>query len=435
MGLGKLGAPLAACLAAKGIPTIGVDSDARKVKAVSAGRAPVCEPRLQEMMRMGRGRLTATSDGEAAVMASSITFIVVPTPSGPGGRFSTKFVLPAARTIARALARKKGYHLVALTSTVMPGTTERELKPFLEAHSGKKCGRDFGLCYSPEFIALGSVVRDLCNPDFILLGESDPRAGRTLARVYRTLCDNHPRFARTNFVNAELAKLAVNTFVTAKISFANLLARLCERLPGADVDAVTAAVGMDSRIGSKYLKGAIGYGGPCFPRDNLALAALANAHRVPSILPRGTDTFNRGQVRWLAELVKSQLPRGKKVGILGLSYKPESDVTEESQGVFLAEQLAKDGVAVIAYDPIAMDNARRVLGRSIQWAGSAQECFRKSNVVVIATPWKEFRKIRLSSGGSPRSPKSIFDCWRMLRDSKKPAGLRYFPLGIGGLVP
>ncbi len=433
MGLGKLGAPLAACLAAKGIPTIGVDSDARKVKAVTAGRPPVCEPRLQEMMKRGRGRLTATSDGEAAVMASSITFIVVPTPSGPGGRFSTKFVLPAARIIARAMARKKEYHLVALTSTVMPGTTEKELKPLLEAHSGKKCGRDFGLCYSPEFIALGSVVRDLCNPDFVLIGESDLRAGRTLAQVYRKLCDNHPRFARTNFVNAELAKLAVNTFVTAKISFANLLARLCERLPGADVDAVTAAVGMDSRIGSKYLKGAIGYGGPCFPRDNLALAALAKAHRVPSILPRGTDAFNRRQVRWLAKLVKSHLPRGKKVGILGLSYKPESDVTEESQGVFLAEQLAQDGIAVIAYDPIAMDNARRVLGRSIQWARSAQECFRKSNVAVITTPWKEFREIHLSSG-TLRNPKSLFDCWRLLRDSKKPADLRYFPLGIGGLV-
>src|SRR5205823_507099 len=172
---------------------------------------------------------------------------------------------------------------------------------------------------------LGSVVRDMLKPDMILIGEFDQRCGDILEELYAGMCESEPHIQRMNFVNAELTKLSVNTFVTTKISYANMLAQVCETLPGADVDVVTSAIGCDSRIGNKYLKGALGYGGPCFPRDNVAFSALARANGVPALLAEATDQMNRRQVPRLAELILSRLPEGGTVGILGLAYKPDTD--------------------------------------------------------------------------------------------------------------
>src|SRR5579872_1702809 len=235
----------------------------------------------------------------------------------------------------------------------MPGSTGGTLLPALEAHSGKKCGLDFGLCYNPEFIALGSVIRDMLHPDMILIGESDPRSGALLEELYNGVCESNPRIQRMNYVNAELTKLSVNTYVTTKISYANMLAEICETLPGADVDVVTTAIGCDSRIGQKYLKGGLGYGGPCFPRDNVAFSALARANGAPALLAEATDALNKRQVPRLAALVMAHLPEGGTAGVLGLSYKPNTEVVEESQGLALAKYLAEHDVAVAVYDPAA----------------------------------------------------------------------------------
>ena len=284
IGLGKLGAPMAAVMAHKGHVVVGVDVNADYVAAIQQGHAPLKETGLEEMIQANRERLSATVNYEEAVLGTDATFIIVPTPSDPDGTFSLRNVMIAAEKIGAALRKKQGWHLVVLSSTVMPGSTGGKLLPALEAHSGKKCGEGFGLCYNPEFIALGSVIRDMLNPDMILIGESDERSGEILEKLYTGVCDSNPHIRRMNHVNAELTKISVNTFVTTKISYANMLAQVCETLPGADVDVVTSAIGCDSRIGQKYLKGALGYGGPCFPRDNLAFSALARAGPMPRIL-------------------------------------------------------------------------------------------------------------------------------------------------------
>src|SRR5580704_14058342 len=275
VGLGKLGAVLAAVMADRGHDVVGVDVNPAAVAALNEGRASVREPGLDDMIARNAGRLSATADFASAITRTEITFVVVPTPSGPDATFSLQFVLNCAEAIGRALAAKSSYHLVVISSTVMPGSTGGEVLPLIERVSGKRCGTDFGLCYNPEFIALGSVIRDMSTPDMILIGESDERAGRMLEDVYRTVCPNNPPVSRMNFVNAELTKISVNTFVTTKISYANMLAEICEQVPGADADVVSAAIGLDTRIGRKYLKGAFGYGGPCFPRDNKAFARFA----------------------------------------------------------------------------------------------------------------------------------------------------------------
>ena len=432
IGLGKLGAPFAAALAWKGFQTIGLDVDSAKVETLNRGIAPVYEPRLKDLIKSTKGFLKGTQDYEEAINQSEITFILVPTPSEEGGSFSLKYVLQAAQKIGEILRYKRDYHLVVLTSTVMPGSTEGKVRAVLQKYSRKKCGEGFGLCYNPEFVALGSVVHDLLNPDFILIGESDKGAGDKIEQLYRKFCENNPPVTRMNFVNAELTKLAVNSFVTTKISFANMLARFCERLSGADVDVVTAALGLDSRIGKRYLKGAIGYGGPCFPRDNRALAALGHSLNVPTVLPEATNTFNRKTVTWLADLVVNKVPEKVRVGILGLAYKPNSDVIEESQGMFLARTLIKAGKKVIVYDPVAIQNAKRVLLEKVSYADSTIQCVGQSDVVIVMTPWEEFRHLKLSSFARPRMPRILIDCWRLYYDQKDqmPPGLKYQPLGV-----
>src|SRR2546421_2996391 len=321
IGLGKLGAPIAACFAARGFQVNAVDTDAQKVDAIGRGVPPVHEPGLAELLQESKGRLLATQDTEAAVRDSEATFIVVSTPSEADGGFSLRYALATCEAIGRALHNKVSYHLIVLTSTVMPGSTGGEIKSALERASGKRCGKDFGLCYSPEFIALGTVIRDFYHPDFLLIGESDPTAGDLLSDVYARTCKNSPTIARMNFINAEITKLAVNTYITTKISYANMLARLCEKLPEADVNAVTDALGLDTRIGAKYLKGAVSYGGPCFPRDNRALAAPAARVGASSGPAGATYIFNRAPIKTLAGLVRRQYSGRRGSGTLCLTDK------------------------------------------------------------------------------------------------------------------
>jgi UDPglucose 6-dehydrogenase len=432
IGLGKLGAPMAAVMAHKGHVVVGVDVNADYVAAIQNGHAPLKETGLEEMIQANRERLSATVNYEEAVLGTDATFIIVPTPSDPDGRFSLRNVMIAAEKIGAALRKKQGWHLVVLSSTVMPGATGGKLLPALEAHSGKKCGEGFGLCYNPEFIALGSVIRDMLNPDMILIGESDERSGEILERLYTGVCDSNPHIRRMNHVNAELTKISVNTFVTTKISYANMLAQVCETLPGADVDVVTSAIGCDSRIGQKYLKGALGYGGPCFPRDNLAFSALARGNGVPPILAEATHQLNQSQAPRLAKWILARLPEGGTVGVMGLSYKPNTEVIEESQGLALAKHLLSVGVPVVVYDPAAMENARPLLAGNVTFAASAADCARQADVLAITTPWAEFREI------SPKEFKphgTVLDCWRLLDKDAVGSVTEYVALGFGARQP
>jgi len=430
IGLGKLGSPLAACLAAKGLTVIGVDNDPLKVSALNHGQPPVHEPGLAELLTQTQGRLSAVADVEEAIRQTDISFIVVSTPSDPAGGFSLRYVEPVCQAIGRALAAKSHYHVVCLTSTVMPGTTGGPVREILEKASGKRVGADFGLCYSPEFIALGSVIRDFLNPDMLLIGESDKRAGDFLQSLYAQVCENKPALARMAFVNAEITKLAVNTYVTTKISYANMLARICEQLPGANVDVITSALGLDTRIGAKYLKGALSYGGPCFPRDNLALAQLARQLGVPPDLAQTVDRFNRAQIAWLADLVQHQTQG--TAGILGLTYKAGTDVVEEAAGFLLAKELISRGVHVLAFDPACGHNSRAAVLDKLCFAPSALDCIEKSDLVVLATAWPEFSNITPNQWARNGNQKrTVIDCWRAVKFLREEPGVHYLALGLG----
>lgn len=414
IGLGKLGAPLAAVLASKGHHVIGVDLNPGYVRLLSEGKAPVGEPQLQELIDAGQARLRATASFAQAVRDSDLSFVIVPTPSGADGAFSSEHVLAAVREIGEALRAKADYHVVNITSTVMPGSTDGEIRAALESSSGRHVGSSIGLCYNPELVALGSVVRNLLYPDMILIGQSDPRAGDVLESLYLQVCENNPPVRRMSLINAEITKIAVNAFVTTKITYANMLAGICERLPGADVDVVTATLGLDSRIGRKYLQGAIGYGGPCFPRDNVAFAVLANRLGARADLAESTDRLNRHQIERLFAAAIARLRAGATIGVLGLSYKPDTAVTEESQGVALVKRLAEAGYRVLAYDPLALRNARAVLGECFSEAASAEACVRGAERVVVTTAWPQFRDIPAAAFARTKARIEVVDCWRIL---------------------
>jgi UDPglucose 6-dehydrogenase len=401
------------------------------VEAVNRGEAPVRETGLEELIRSCRGNLSATTNVGEAVGRSAMTFIIVPTPSDKGGAFELGYVLKAVEAVGRALRGKDGYHLVVITSTVMPGDTEARLRPALEEAAGKRVGEGMGLCYNPEFIALGSVIRDMMHPDFVLIGESDAKAGELLAEVHRSVCGAEVRVARMNIVNAEVTKLSVNSFITTKITFANMLARVCEKLPGADGDVVTQAIGLDTRIGRKYLKGAVSYGGPCFPRDNNAFARLGERLGVPTLLPQATDRMNGELVESLAGLVLAHAPAEGTVGVLGLSYKPQTGVCEASAGLRLVQSLLGSQVRVAVYDPAALEEARRVLGERVTYATSARACAGKSDVVVVCVAWPEFAGLKPSDLRHSGRRATVIDCWRVLDRGAFEAAANLIVLGTG----
>jgi UDPglucose 6-dehydrogenase len=413
VGLGKLGTPWLAVLAGKGFDVIGVDRVEGHVAAIQTRQVPIVEPGLQDLLSEATGRIEATSDIKGAVSVGDVTFVVVPTPSGGDGTFSNLHVISAIREIGAALRGKTDYHLVVITSTVMPGSTGGPIRQALENSSGRVVGVDLGLCYNPEFIALGSVVRDMLRPDFVLIGESDGRAGDLLASIHERVCENRPHIRRMNWVNAEITKLTVNSFVTAKISFANMISDLCDRLPGADAGIVLNAVGSDSRIGGKYLAPALGYGGPCFPRDNAAFTTMARNVGARADIAEATDAMNRQQVGRVVALVRRLLLRGS-VGILGLSYKPDTAVVEESQGVAIALQLANEGYGVLAYDPQASDAAKSVLGGRVEIVADAESCVKAVDVLIIATAWPSFKDTSLEAFRRAKRQLIVIDCWRML---------------------
>ena len=428
VGLGKLGSPLLACLARRGYNVIGYDINESFVSSIKAGKAPVVEPRLQDLITESRSRISATMDLKEMVTKSEVTFCIVPTPSETTGKFSNEFVKTAFQALGEAYRGSNKWHLFVVTSTVLPGSMDSEIVPVLEKASGKKVGKDFGVCYSPLFIALGSVVNNILMPDFTLIGESDERAGATLETIYKKMVENDSRSWRMNFVNAELTKISVNAYVTMKISFANQLAEMCEKLPNADVDVVTTAVGADTRVGKKYLKGAMGFGGPCFPRDNNAVAYIARTLGTPAFLAESTDKVNHRQVDRVVDLVLKEGVAGKQVALIGLAYKPDTPVVEESQGLMIAQKLVAKGAKLKVFDPLAMESSRSLLGDRVHWGTSTQDCVSEADIVVVTLPGEPYKVNPLDlKKGKP----FVLDCWGTHDARQFNEVSKYRKLGLG----
>lgn len=351
-GLGKLGATLVGVLAEAGHLVRGYDPARSAVEAVNGSQPLVHEPGLRELLTEHASTILATDDPDNALLGVEVVYIIVPTPSMQNGAFDNSFVRSALEDIGNHLKAYPRHLTIIIASTVMPGSCSEQFIPLIEKCSGLSVGADIGLAYSPEFIALGSIVKDMHFPDLVLIGESDARTGELVTEMAKSIVKNRPEIRRMSLTSAEISKIAINTFVTTKISYANMLSEICEQTPGANIDEVTGAVGADSRVGHRYLKAALGYGGPCFPRDNAALAIAAESRGVRADIARATDAINNRQVERIVTLVNSHSRPGDLVALLGLAYKADTPVTDSSQAIDIANALSNDGRVVIGFDPL-----------------------------------------------------------------------------------
>jgi UDPglucose 6-dehydrogenase len=412
IGLGKLGASMVAGFASKGISVIGYDINPINVDALKLCKAPVEETDLQKYLDLYGKNVSATHDLAEAVSSTDVSFVIVPTPSLVDKSFDLTYIRNSCEQIGSALSKSDNYHVVVITSTVLPGATRNVLIPTLEKASGKRAGHDFGVCYNPEFIALGSVIRDFLNPDFYLVGEFDRRAGDVLSAVHARVSDNGARCKRLTIENAELAKISINSYVTLKISFANMLAGYCEKIEGGDIDSVTDALGMDSRIGPKYLKGGLGFAGPCFPRDNSALSQLGDKLGVYAGLLVENDRYNDQHTKLQLKKIEKNINEASHITVFGLAYKPMSYITEKAPGIEFAENIARKGISLSIHDPLSehIDECQQGGQLNKFVVSSAFEALRPGCLVILNHPTPEY--INVLRSFASKAEFTIIDFWR-----------------------
>jgi UDPglucose 6-dehydrogenase len=399
IGVGYVGLCTAVGLASKGYEVVASDVDPEKISKINQCTPPFYEPGLKEKLVESidngnfQGLLNQT---EKVIQDTDITYVAVGTPSKPDGSIDLQYIKSAASSIGRALKQKNSYHVIVVKSTVTPGTTQNIVLPVLEKESEKSCGKDFGLCMNPEFLRQGSAFQDTINTDRVVIGSFDETSGNILEALYKDFYRPRlPPIIKTTLSTAELIKYASNAMLATKISFINTIANICEKIPGADVKAVAEAMGLDKRIGSLFLDAGLGYGGSCFPKDVKALIACAKSFGYSPKLLESTEDVNKKQPLRAVEFLKQQLInlQGKRIAILGLAFKPNTDDMREARVVPLINQLLTEGAQIIAYDPVATNVAKTIFGDKIQYASSSKQCLDNADAAILATEWDEFKQL------------------------------------------
>jgi UDPglucose 6-dehydrogenase len=393
VGSGYVGTTVAACLADLGHDVVNVDIDQSVVAALNDGEAPIHEPGLDALVSAyGGTRLRATTD-YGAVAETDLTFLALPTPSEEDGGIDLSAMRAGARSVGEALAGTDGYHLVVVKSTVVPGTTEETLAPLIADAAGKAAGPEgtLGVAVNPEFLREGSAVDDFMTPDKIVLGtDGDGRALDLLADLYEPIVlEWDVPVVETGRREAEMVKYANNAFLAAKISLINDIGNICKEY-GVDAYEVADAIGLDGRIGERFLRSGVGWGGSCFPKDVDAIRAAAReAGYEPLMLDAAVELNDRQPARLLDLLDGHVDVAGKRVAVLGLSFKPGTDDIRHSRAIPVVDGLRDRGATVVAYDPVAVERMREQFP-DVEYADSAAAALDGAHGAVVTTDWDEF---------------------------------------------
>ncbi len=437
IGVGYVGLCTAVGLASKGFKVLACDIDADKISKINQGIPPFFEPGLQEKLTesIKKGNLKGlVNQTDKAIEESDLTYVAVGTPSRPDGSIDLQYIQAAAENIGKALKNKKNYHVIIIKSTVIPGTTQNIVLPALERESGKKCGKDFGLCMNPEFLRQGSAFQDTVNADRVVVGSFDEKSGDTLEALYRDFYSERlPPIIRTTLATAELIKYASNAMLATKISFINTISNMCEKIPGADVKVVAKAMGLDKRIGPLFLDAGLGYGGSCFPKDVKALIACSKTFGYTPELLDSVEAVNKKQPLKAVEFVKQQLGvvKGKKVAVLGLAFKPDTDDMREARVIPIVNALLKEGASIVAYDPVAIPVAKGIFKEKICYAPSALECLKGADAAILVTEWEEFKKPTPADFKKQMKNPVLVDGRRIYDPESFGAALKFVAIGLG----
>ena len=444
VGLGYVGLSTAVCLASRGFDVTGVDIDRHKVAALRRGSSPIREAGLDTLLRRSLKRKTLhLQEDYEGIARSKLAFITVGTPSREDGSVDLGYVEAAAKEVGRELRRARGYRLIVVKSTVPPGTTEGPVKGTLERESRKKAGPDFGLASNPEFLHEGSAIHETFHPDAIVIGGHDKKATNTLLRMYDAFHQGRPPTILTTPPNAEMMKYAINAGRATQISFVNTVANYCTRVPGCDYDEVRKGLSMVARMDERYLGAGLGFGGACLPKECRALAYAVKSTGLDNDLVSEALRVNSGQVGEVIRLAEALCGSlgGKRVTVLGLAFKPETDDVRESVPVALAKSLVDRGAEVTVYDPHAMESAKALLGTHVAYANTAKNALRGSQCAFIATAWEDFRKLHPHDfKAQMASPvvvdgRRLFDLERYEKEGVRIAAIGTGPRGNGRWAP
>ena len=429
-GTGYVGLVTGAAFADLGNEVICVDNQPEKIEALRAGRMPIYEPGLEEMVlrNVADGRLSFTEDLAAGVRRSDIAFITVGTPPGEGGRTDLSAVEAVARAIGQAMER----YLVVVNKSTVPVGTGNFVREVIERHQTRPI--PFDVVSNPEFLREGSAIEDTLRPDRIVIGAPSQQVAMTLLELYAPL--ERPMII-TDVPSAEMIKYASNAFLATKISFANAIANLCEAA-GADVTHVIKAMGLDARIGPAFLAAGLGYGGSCFPKDTDSLIHTASTLGYDFALLRAVVDINRGRAPHFAEVIDKVLSPldSKVIAVLGVAFKPNTDDMREAKSIEVVTELLRRGATVRVYDPVAIDNAREVFPPSVIYCGSSYEAAAGADALALVTEWNEFKFLNLERVRNAMRRPVVFDgrnVWEPERMRR--LGFEYHSVGRRPVVP
>jgi len=425
MGTGYVGLVAGVCFAESGNDVVCVDKDDKKVRALKAGKMPIYEPGLEELMHrnVGEQRLTFTTNLAQAVKDAEVIFIAVGTPQGEDGSADLDAVLGVARQIGRAM---NGYKVIVDKSTVPVGTAAKVRQVVSE-----ETPHPFSVVSNPEFLKQGAAVDDFMKPDRVVIGSDDPRAITIMQELYGPFTRTDAPIMIMDTPSAELAKYAANAMLAARISFMNEVANVCEAV-GADVDHVRRAVGSDRRIGSSFLFPGVGFGGSCFPKDVKAMRRFAADSGYDFRMLRAVDEVNTYQKTRLVEKMRGHFGKlkGRTIAVWGLAFKPKTDDMREAPAVPLIEALLKAGVTVRAYDPEAMKVAKAIFGDRVTFAASNYDALKGADALAIVTEWNEFRRPDLDRVKGLLKAPVIFDGRNLFAPGQmQQQGFTYYSIG------
>ena len=436
IGTGYVGLVTGACLADVGNHVLCFDIDERKIARLRDGEIPIFEPGLKEVVRanVASGRLAFTTDAKQSATYATMQMIAVGTPPGEDGSADLQYVLAAARNIARHMDAAR---IIVDKSTVPVGTADKVREAVAKTLAERGAKHKFSLVSNPEFLKEGAAVEDFMRPDRIVIGAEDAEAIAAMRELYAPFQRNHERLQVMDIRSAELTKYAANAMLATRISFMNELALLAERL-GADIEHVRIGIGSDPRIGYHFLYPGAGYGGSCFPKDVTALLRTGQESGVELKVVRAVEEANERQKGVLAEKIVRRFGAdlvGRNFALWGLAFKPNTDDMREAPSRVMVGELARRGARVTAYDPVAMDEARKIYDgdKSIAFAASAMEAVQGADALVIMTEWKAFRSPDFDALGKALKSKVIFDGRNLYEPSVvRSHGIEYHPIGRGG---
>lgn len=427
IGTGYVGLVTGSCFAEFGVDVTCIDKDAGKIERLSRGEIPIYEPGLDHLVakNLREGRIHFTTDIREGIEKSLVIFIAVGTPPSDDGSADLRYVDEVAMSIGRYL---NGYKVVATKSTVPIGTGER-IRKIIREHAGEKA---FDVVSNPEFLREGSAIEDFMRPNRVVIGSDSEQAAAIMRDLYAPLYLLETPIILTSVPSAEMIKYASNAFLATKISFINEIAEVCERV-GADVHHVSKGMGLDRRIGSKFLHPGPGYGGSCFPKDTRALVQIAADHGYDLRIVQAVLKVNEQRREAMLSKIRTLLPdiRGKRIAALGLSFKPNTDDIRESPAIDISKRLLDAGALLRVYDPASLDQAREVLGKdSVYYAKDSYEAAEGADMLVIFTEWNQFRKLDLVRLKATLVAPKIVDC-RNIYDPRtmRAAGFEYLSVG------